>query len=256
MKRPTAAGKGKALASGAGRRARQGPHLPALRPRSPRGPRRGTSTPPPPEPHAYIGERFDPEAGLISAGKTAPRTVFPASLNARYYDPKLAKFLQPDRWEVTEPGVGTNSYAYAGGDPVNGSDPGGHEFEESAEPRQNPWWARMFLETASHNVFSGRTQAAGYENTITNRTMNAAVNLYKSPGAFIDSVTMDRKAGSQALSPADLLIQLDDIVHVFELKPEAQLANPSGRRAAAAQLDGYVKFLIANGVTAIPAASQ
>ena len=48
-------------------------------------------------------------------------------LNARYFDPQLAMFTQPDWWEVTEPGVGTNRYAYAGGDPVNGSDPGGHE---------------------------------------------------------------------------------------------------------------------------------
>jgi hypothetical protein len=48
-------------------------------------------------------------------------------LNARYYDPKLGMFLQPDWWEVTQPGVGTNRYAYAGGDPVNGSDPGGND---------------------------------------------------------------------------------------------------------------------------------
>ncbi len=65
-----------------------------------------------PDPHSYIGERFDPEAGLLY-------------LNARYYDPKLAMFLQPDWWEVTEPGVGTNRYAYAGGDPVKGRGPGG-----------------------------------------------------------------------------------------------------------------------------------
>ena len=52
-------------------------------------------------------------------------------LNARYYDPQLAMFIQPDWWEVTEPGVGTNRYAYAGGDPVNGSDPGGHEVWNS-----------------------------------------------------------------------------------------------------------------------------
>ncbi len=61
----------------------------------------------------WIGERYDAEAGL-------------QYLNARYYDPDLLMFLQPDWWEVTEPGVGTNRYAYAGGDPVNGVDPGGH----------------------------------------------------------------------------------------------------------------------------------
>lgn len=46
-------------------------------------------------------------------------------LNARYYDPQLGMFLQPDWLEVTKTGVGTKRYAYAGGDPVNASDPGG-----------------------------------------------------------------------------------------------------------------------------------
>ena len=46
-------------------------------------------------------------------------------LNARYYDPRLGMFLQPDWFEVTAAGVGTNRYATAGGDPVNASDPGG-----------------------------------------------------------------------------------------------------------------------------------
>ncbi len=36
-------------------------------------------------------------------------------------------FLQPDWWEVMQPGVGTNRYSYSFGDPVNGIDPTGHE---------------------------------------------------------------------------------------------------------------------------------
>lgn len=36
-------------------------------------------------------------------------------------------FIQPDWWEVTQAGVGTNRYAYSGNDPVNGVDPGGNE---------------------------------------------------------------------------------------------------------------------------------
>ena len=36
-------------------------------------------------------------------------------------------FIQPDRFEVTRPGVGTNRYAYSANDPVNLSDPGGNE---------------------------------------------------------------------------------------------------------------------------------
>jgi RHS repeat-associated protein len=65
------------------------------------------------ETKGFIGERFDADAGL-------------QYLNARYFDPKLGMFLQPDWWEVTQAGVGTNRYGYAGGDPVNGRDPSGH----------------------------------------------------------------------------------------------------------------------------------
>ena len=69
----------------------------------------------PPESKGFIGERFDADAGL-------------QYLNARYYDPKMAMFLQPDWWEVTEPGVGTNRYGYARNDPVNFRDSGGNCF--------------------------------------------------------------------------------------------------------------------------------
>ena len=66
------------------------------------------------ETKGFIGQRYDADAGLLY-------------LNARYYDPKLGLFLQPDWWEVTKPSVGTNRYAYSYNDPVNGSDPGGIE---------------------------------------------------------------------------------------------------------------------------------
>ncbi|MEJ2019329.1 MAG: hypothetical protein P8X51_13885 [Maritimibacter sp.] len=38
-------------------------------------------------------------------------------------------FIQPDWFEVTKQGVGTNRYAYSFNDPVNGSDPSGNEME-------------------------------------------------------------------------------------------------------------------------------
>jgi len=71
-----------------------------------------------PEAKGYIGERFDADAGL-------------QYLNARYYDPRLGMFLQPDWWEVTEKGVGTNRYSYAAGDPINSKDVSGHAMAGS-----------------------------------------------------------------------------------------------------------------------------
>lgn len=47
-------------------------------------------------------------------------------LNARYYYPTLGLFIQPDWFEVTKQGVGTNRYAYSANDPVNARDPSGN----------------------------------------------------------------------------------------------------------------------------------
>ncbi len=66
----------------------------------------------PQEDHAWIGERYD----------AGPELMY---LNARYMDPTLGVFLSPDWFDVAMPGVGTSRYACAGGDPVNGRDPGG-----------------------------------------------------------------------------------------------------------------------------------
>ncbi|MEZ5912960.1 MAG: RHS repeat-associated core domain-containing protein [Paracoccaceae bacterium] len=60
-----------------------------------------------------IGERFDDTSGLHT--------------NARYYDPRLGmSSIQPDWWEVTQSGVGTNRYSYSFNDPVNLADPQGN----------------------------------------------------------------------------------------------------------------------------------
>ncbi|MEM9012613.1 MAG: colicin E5-related ribonuclease [Pseudomonadota bacterium] len=66
-----------------------------------------------PEDEGFIGETYDAAAGL-------------QYLNARYYDPELGRFIQPDWWDPTIDGVGTNRYAYSFNDPINKSDPNGH----------------------------------------------------------------------------------------------------------------------------------
>ncbi|WP_170122101.1 RHS repeat-associated core domain-containing protein [Breoghania corrubedonensis] len=65
------------------------------------------------ESKGWIGERDDPEVGLTY-------------LNARYYDPVLARFIQPDWWDPTDPAVGTNRYAYGLNNPILQKDPSGH----------------------------------------------------------------------------------------------------------------------------------
>jgi hypothetical protein len=48
--------------------------------------------------------------------------------------PASARFLQPDTFDPWSEGVGTNRYAYAGDDPINGSDPNGHQFIDGLPP--------------------------------------------------------------------------------------------------------------------------
>jgi RHS repeat-associated protein len=67
-----------------------------------------------PQTKAYIGERYDSEDGLMY-------------LHARYYDALRGGVLTPDWFDPDQVGVDFNRYAYAGNDPVNASDPNGHE---------------------------------------------------------------------------------------------------------------------------------
>ena len=57
----------------------------------------------------YAGYRYDPETGLYHTG-------------ARYYDPRLGRFLQTD---PAGHAAGPNLYAYVGNDPLNATDPSG-----------------------------------------------------------------------------------------------------------------------------------
>ncbi|KOX32074.1 MULTISPECIES: RHS repeat-associated core domain-containing protein, partial [unclassified Streptomyces] len=62
-----------------------------------------------PQPYRYAGAYLDP-TGLYKMG-------------ARYYDPTLGRFTQPD-----PSGQETNPYLYAAGDPINHTDPTGLSF--------------------------------------------------------------------------------------------------------------------------------
>jgi len=105
------------------------------------------------ETKGFIGERFDDGAGL-------------QYLNARYYDPRLAMFIQPDWWEVTQAGVGTNRYSYSFNDPVNGRDPGGNGF-----------WSDLgkAVRDFFHGFASGAANSASLDNTAAGLVGGAAI---------------------------------------------------------------------------------
>jgi|GEM_PF-2570635 len=110
------------------------------------------------ETKGFIGERFDDDAGL-------------QYLNARYYDPELGLFLQPDWFEVTEAGVGTNRYAYSFNDPVNLSDPGGNSWFDRA-------WDAVFGEDSFNNSF-GDTGSRWSDRTFGSASERDFASTYK-----------------------------------------------------------------------------
>lgn len=63
----------------------------------------------------FVGERLDEETKLVS-------------LNARYFDPRLGRFLSADSADVVAPGVGVSRYGYSAGDPINLRDKNGRDF--------------------------------------------------------------------------------------------------------------------------------
>lgn len=73
----------------------------------------------PRESKGWIGERDDKETGLTF-------------LNARYYDPVLARFVSPDWFDPKNSSVGTNRYAYGLNNPVLFKDPSGNLAQTAA----------------------------------------------------------------------------------------------------------------------------
>lgn len=177
------------------------------------------SDPPPPAlstSKGYIGERFDPETGLLF-------------LNARYQDPILARFLSPDDWDPTKPGVGTNRYAYAENDPINKSDPNGHQVVDKHDDRRYPFG---LLGTKVHQAFFVEVSVLHPE-ARTNRTL----------GTFLRDILNLPITGTanrpDVLLPG-LVADIPGAGRFFELKPMSHRTDPKLRAEDLRQIERYI----------------
>ena len=153
------------------------------------GPITGTSA------RGYINEVFDPETGL-------------QYLHARYYDPNLGRFLTADTWDPMLPGVDFNRYAYAGNDPVNGSDPSGHQ-EAGA-------WGRGFAYGQQYD----ESAAFGYEFTATDAM---SIGTAMIPGSSFVDAHNDLMDGKYGWAAVNLAI---GAVDVASLASDTEISGP------------------------------
>ena len=145
------------------------------------------------ESRGFLGQQHDDEAGLVY-------------LNARWFDPAIGRFIQPDWWDPidaeqarkgapvgwrTNP-VGTNRYAYAANDPVNKADPSGH------------FLPMLLMAGVAVGFASGAVVSAGYQLVTYGRivSVGSAINSgYRSIPDGVLGATLGAKTA------ADLLIQ-------------------------------------------------
>jgi RHS repeat-associated protein len=149
------------------------------------------------ETKGFIGERHDAETGFLY-------------LNARYYDPALARFISPDWWDPNQPGVGMNRYTYSDNDPVNKSDPNGHiwNFVGAAA-----FEALIELSTQSLEVAYGVRDSVSFGDVAMAAASGAAMSglgsaaaAVKGAGRVADAV----KAGSHSKSAKEMAKELSD----------------------------------------------
>jgi RHS repeat-associated protein len=141
-------------------------------------------------PKGFIGERPDVETGLLN-------------LNARLYDAALGRFISPDDWDPTLPGVGTNRYAYAGNGPVNKADPNGHVANDSKEDKKG-FWATFFGGGGGGSNSSSSSSSSSSSNNSNNDS-----NLPKpKPAAIPDIAGPSSKRKSRGTQTAEMLREM------------------------------------------------
>ena len=85
--------------------------------------------------------------------------------------PASARFLQPDTWNPWLQGVDINRYAYGGNDPINNSDPNGHQLSlggvlgDHPDDFERDVWAETQAQFLENHALNMAESVGGKENT-------------------------------------------------------------------------------------------
>ncbi|ESQ15208.1 MAG: hypothetical protein JKP98_16425 [Rhodobacteraceae bacterium] len=177
--------------------------------------------------------------------------------------PAQARFIQPDWLDPNQPGVGTNRYAYAGGDPINRADPSGHAWVDRTWDRAfgDGSFDRTFGDGASERmdrmadgVFgnaSARAAARDYADYLTNGGSLGYDSWRFSTGNFTYSFTNDLRNGPIRVGSGETSGMPDDPFH------DAVAIAGAMAALAGAMADRYPgEFARSHRTTAVLAASS
>ena len=144
-----------------------------------------------------MGERYDEDSGL-------------QYLNARYFDPELGRFIQPDWFEVTKAGVGTNRYAYAANDPVNLSDPGGNEISVRTHSLPIGNHAYIYIEPKNNSEYNNDSRFQKHPETGMNfATVGAGPQKGLNGGKLTSGINRVRDANQKLENTQITTIQIE-----------------------------------------------
>lgn len=133
-------------------------------------------------PYTYAGYRYDEEMDLYY-------------LNARYYDPKIARFITEDsyRGEINDP-LTLNLYTYCANNPIRYYDPSGHAFTEWDNKNVKDEKDRQAIRDASKAWENAKNDA---ERTAAHKMAEDARNRYRNENEIgrSDGYTVERNTG-------------------------------------------------------------
>jgi hypothetical protein len=168
-----------------------------------------------------------------------------------------ARFISPDTWDPTTPGVGTNRYAYSQNDPVNKSDPNGHIAGTAA-----PSLVEAFISWAS-SIFSSTGGAASVAATTTAAGTAVAAGALAGTILLVTTTPMGNgelsekekrdanKKEKTLLAAASPNPNDDKNSKKTEQKKSSQTENPSQK-----QLDKFAKQLERDGPKSLEKAAK